>query len=282
MENVDEDGFVKARIAGFTNTLRFKHKECVNLPGVDKPYGELIRGCLTVPDDEHELCGSDMSSLEDRLKCHYIYPHDPDYAEEISTPGYDPHLSLAVSAKAITEEAMELFKKTKDKAIGLVRKTFKKTNYTAQYGAGGPRIAISAGVSEKEGRALHKAYWEKNWAIKTVAGEQTIKHVGDQMWLLNPINGFYYSLRHEKDIFSTLVQGSASYVFDLWVQNIRKKRNQLTAQFHDEIVLCVKKGFRERCEKLLRDCIQEVNDVLKLNRQLDIEVQYGLRYSDIH
>ncbi len=282
MEAVDEDGYVRARIAGLTNTLRFKHKECVNLPGVGKPYGELIRGCLTAPDDEHELCGSDMSSLEDRLKCHYIYPHDPDYAEEISTPGYDPHLSLAVSAKAITFDVMEAFKKQKDKAIALVRQTFKKTNYTAQYGAGGARIAISAGVSEKEGIALHKAYWKKNWAIKEVASEQTIKRVGDQMWLLNPINGFYYSLRYEKDIFSTLVQGSASYVFDLWVQHIRAKRDQLTAQFHDEIVICVKKGFRDRCEKLLRTCIKEVNDKLKLNRQLDIEVQYGDNYAQIH
>lgn len=281
MENVDADGYVKARINGLTNTLRFKHKECVNLPGVDKPYGELIRGCLTVPDG-HELCGSDMSSLEDRLKCHYIYPHDPDYAEEISLPGYDPHLSLAVSAKALTEMAMEAYKKKKDAITGAIRKTFKKTNYTAQYGAGGPRIAISAGVSEREGAKLHKAYWKKNWAIKVVAAEQTIKTLYGQMWLLNPINGFYYSLRYEKDIFSTLVQGSASYVFDLWVQIFRAKRDQLTAQFHDEVVLCLKIGHREECERLLRDSIEEANRQLQLNRKLDIDVQFGKRYSDIH
>lgn len=281
MENVDADGYVRARINGLTNTLRFKHKECVNLPGVDKPYGELIRGCLIAPDGE-ELCGSDMSSLEDRLKCHYIYPHDPDYAEEISLPGYDPHLSLAVSANALTEQAMEAYKVKKDHGVAAIRKTFKKTNYTAQYGAGGPRIAISAGVTEKEGHKLHAAYWKKNWAIKVVAKEQTIVTLYGQMWLLNPINGFYYSLRYEKDIFSTLVQGSASYVFDLWVQNFRARRNQLTAQFHDEVVLCVKLGNRKACEKLLRDAIKLTNEQLQLNRQLDIEVQFGQRYSDIH
>lgn len=102
------------------------------------------------------------------------------------------------------------------------------------------------------------------------------------MWLLNPINGFFYSLRYEKDIFSTLVQGSASYIFDLWVKYIRSKRPQLTAQFHDEIVLEVRQGYREKCEALLRWAIDKVNDQLKLNRSLDIDIQWGSNYSAIH
>lgn len=62
LRNVDEDGFIRARIKGLTNTLRFKHEEVVNLPGVDKPWGKELRGCLTCRDG-YELCGSDMSSL---------------------------------------------------------------------------------------------------------------------------------------------------------------------------------------------------------------------------
>lgn len=281
LEAVDEDGYVRARIAGLTNTLRFKHKEVVNLPGVDKPYGKEIRGSLTV-DEGYELCGSDMSSLEDRLKCHYIYPFDPDYAAEISLPGYDPHLSLAVSDKKCTVELMEAYKAGTDKSAAPVRKVYKKVNYTCQYGAGGPRIAMSAGVSDKEGYALHKAYWKKNWAIKEVAKEQTIRTIRGQMWLLNPINGFYYSLRYEKDIFSTLVQGSASYVFDLWVQTFRRKRNQLTASFHDEIILCIKEGFRQQCTDLLQNAISETNKILNLNRELAIDIQFGGNYAAIH
>lgn len=281
LEAVDEDGYVRARIAGLTNTLRFKHKEVVNLPGVDKPYGKEIRGSLTV-EEGWELCGSDMSSLEDRLKCHYIFPFDPKYVEEISTPGYDPHMSLAVSDKAMTFEQMEAYKAGTDKSVAPIRRMYKSVNYAAQYGAGGPRIAITAGTPEKKGMALHKAYWKKNWAIKEVAKEQTIRTIRGQMWLLNPINGFYYSLRDEKDIFSTLVQGSASYVFDLWVQTFRQKRNQLTGQFHDEVVLCIREGYRDQCEDLLRSSIAAVNDNLKLNRDLDIDVQFGSDYSQIH
>ena len=103
------DGWLKAEIAGLTNTFRFKHKKpLVNLPGVDKPYGEDIRGCLLAPEGEN-LIGCDMVSLEDTTKRHYMQPLDPDYVEEMSKEGFDPHLSLSVFAGAITEEEYEFY-----------------------------------------------------------------------------------------------------------------------------------------------------------------------------
>lgn len=58
-----KDGWLQAEIAGFTNTLRFRHaKPLVNLPSVDKPWGDVIRGCLTCPDG-YVLAGADMTSL---------------------------------------------------------------------------------------------------------------------------------------------------------------------------------------------------------------------------
>ena len=109
LENVDEGGYVKAEIQGLTNTLRFKHKICVNLPGVDKPYGEDIRGCLIAPDG-HELLGSDMASLEDRTKQGFMKSYDPDYVDEMAAPDFDPHTGLAVFAGALTQAEEEFFK----------------------------------------------------------------------------------------------------------------------------------------------------------------------------
>lgn len=109
LDNVDEQGYVQAQIQGITNTLRFKHKVCVNLPGVRKPYGELIRGCL-IADEGFELCGSDMSSLEDRTGGHFMFDFDPDYVIEKSEPGYDPHLKMAVEANLMTEDEMLFYK----------------------------------------------------------------------------------------------------------------------------------------------------------------------------
>lgn len=281
LEAADENGFIKAQINGLTNTLRFKHKTIVNLPKVGRAYGDVIRGVLIAPDG-YELCGSDMASLEDRLKQHYIFPYDPDYVNEMNRSDYDPHLSLAVLAGAISTEQMSCYINGTDKSIKPIRDVYKSGNYACQYGAGPPRLALTAGITLKEAKKVHKAYWDMNWAIKAVAEAQKVRKIGEQMWLYNPINGFWYSLRYEKDVFSTLVQGSASYVFDRWVSLFRQQRPQLTAQFHDEVVLCVRKGYRERAESLLLGAIERLNSELRLNRELGVEVQFGDRYADIH
>jgi hypothetical protein len=293
-----EDGYLKAQISGFTNTLRVKHTTIVNLPKVDKLYASSIRGAL-ISDEDHELCGSDMSSLEDRLKMHYIYPLDPDYVKEMTTEGYDPHLSLAVLANAISKQQSEDYKwyskldedekKVADKVrieiakkVKPLRDIFKNGNYSCQYGAGVAKLARTAGITIEVAKQVWETYWKKNWAIKKVASMQTVKTINDQMWLLNPISKLWYSLRYEKDIFSTLIQGTASFVFDRWVQIILETREQLTATFHDEFVLHIKKGFREPCEKLIRDAMKQLNEELKLNRELGCDVQFNERYSQIH
>jgi DNA polymerase III epsilon subunit-like protein len=102
------DGYLRASIAGLTNTLRFKHmKPLVNLPGVDKVWGKEIRECLIAPDG-YTLCGADMVSLEDTTKRHYMKPLDPDYVAEMSKEGFDPHLDLAKHAGVITQNDIDM------------------------------------------------------------------------------------------------------------------------------------------------------------------------------
>jgi len=42
--DMSDDGYLVARVGGLTNTMRFKHRELVNLPGIDSEWGEQIRG----------------------------------------------------------------------------------------------------------------------------------------------------------------------------------------------------------------------------------------------
>lgn len=109
LENVDEEGYVPASIKGLTNTLRFKHTVLVNLPSVSKLYGTDIRGCLISPDG-YELLGSDMSSLEDRTKQHFMVKYDPEYVKEMNVEGFDPHLMIGVLSGLITKEEEEFYK----------------------------------------------------------------------------------------------------------------------------------------------------------------------------
>ena len=278
---VDSEGYIKAQVQGLTNTLRFIHAVAVNIPRIDRPYGKEIRSLLTAPEG-YELCGSDMKSLEDRLKQHYIYPLDPDYVNEMNKEDWDPHLDLALSASAVTINQVIAYKSEIDTSIKPIRSIFKNGNYACQYGAGPPRLAITCNVDLSKAKEIHEAYWKRNWAIKEVASQQVIKEVDGYMWLLNPVNKYYYFLKYKKDVFSTLVQGTASYVFDLWIAFVLKQRDQLTFQFHDEGGWTIPLGFRKEMTKILTKAIDQTNKVLKLNRELGIDIQFGPNYAAIH
>jgi hypothetical protein len=279
----EQNGFVQACIQGLTNTLRFKHAVCVNLPSARKPYGLEIRGLLTAKTDNTELCGSDMCSLEDRVKQHYMWEHDEEYVKEMSKPDFDPHLDLALAAKAITQQEVQDYKNgNKLDRISQLRYNYKGGNYALQYGAGIKTLAKQLGITMKEAKVISEAYWERNWSVKAISDSMVTKEVEGSTWQFNPVSKLWYSLRSDKDKFSTLCQGTGTYLFDMWVGFILKEREQLTANFHDEIILEVKKGNRDKCVKLLENSIKKVNRMLKLNRELQVDVQFGVNYSEIH
>lgn len=282
LENANEEDEIEAQISGLTNTLRFKHKVIVNLPRTNRPYADAVRGSL-VAREGCVLVGADMSSLEDRIKQHFIYKFDPEFVEKVNIDGYDPHIELAVLGKMLTPEQGEAYRKG-DKTHKPIRDIAKNGNYACQYGAGAPKISLTTGISLAAAKEVHKAYWKINWGVKAVAEDQKVKTIDDQLWLLNPVNGFYYSLRNEKDIFSTLVQGTGAYCFDVWVGYVLLSYDKLIAQFHDEWVMEVKDTEEEinKLFQIAKDAMEESNIFLQLDRRLDCEVQKGKRYSDIH
>lgn len=289
LEEMDEQHFVKARIAGLTNTLRFKHaKPIVNMPTAPKKYWEMVRGCIVAPDENHVLCGADMSSLEDSTKQHYMYFFDPEYVMEMRTPGFDPHLDIGVRAKMLTEEEAELHKlyeKTEGKegkSFKVVRGKAKRTNFAAVYGAGPPKIALTAKMPLPQARVLHKTYWERNKAVKRVAEYAIHKTVNGQMWLYNPVSRFWYSLRYEKDKFSTLNQGTGVYCFDTWTRHVRCTGIRIAMQYHDEIMFPLLKTQEDDRRAKLKHAIEMVNQEIKLNVPLGISVQFGDNYAAIH
>lgn len=200
-----------------------------------------------------------MSALEDTTKQHYMYYFDPIYVTEMRTPGFDPHLDVAVLAGLLTQKQAQ---EHKDgiKSYKQERNLAKTVNFAGIYGAGPPKIASSTGMSLEQAKTLHKTYWERNKAVKQVVENLTIKVFFkdgsvktfkekvlensikskeiqesdiDQMWLFQPVSKFWYSLRYLKDCFSTCNQGTAVYVFDLWVKELRNRGIKINFQYHD-------------------------------------------------
>lgn len=287
LRDMDSEGYVQAKVAGITNTMRFKHAVCVNLPGVDKPYGELIRGCL-IAEEGTELCGSDMMSLEQRTKEHYLWRFDKPYVKKMMEPGYCAHVDIAVQAGWLTEEEEERHKtgdfiNEEDKAkIKAERKKAKPVNYGATYNQQPKGLARETGMPLKQAKELYEVYWRRNWAIKAVAKSTKTKAEFGTLWLFNPVSKLWYQLRNEGDIFSTLNQGTGAFCFDIWLKYVIMKLKRLTGQFHDEGIWQIKKGYRKECETVLRWAIKEANKELKLNRSLDVDVQFDNTYAGIH
>ena len=276
-----KDGYLQAGVAGLTNTFRFKHyRPLVNLPSVDKPYGDVIRGCLTCPDG-YVLAGADMTSLEDTTKRHYMKPLDPTYVEEMSREGFDPHLDLALHAGVINQDDIDKHN-SGERSLKALRKNYKVVNYSATYGVGAAKLARETGMSKGEAKTLLDAFWSRNWAIEKVASTVRVREVMDGMWLLNPVSGFWHSLRSDKDRFSTLNQSTGVFCFDTWVAICRKNGVKAVGQFHDEIIALVKKGDEGKVENLMHEAAIMLNDKVKLNVPLGTDVQFGNTYAEIH
>jgi hypothetical protein len=314
LENLDEDSKIYSRAHGLTNTLRLQHsKPCVNLPGVDKWYGKEVRGCLTVPNEDYIMCGSDISGLEDNTKQHYIYFYDSVYVDDMRVPGFDPHIDIAVLAGMLNKEDEVYFKwysklddqnkeneknnlepvyiftkdeKGKMKIIKVVRGQAKVVNFSATYGAGAVKISETLGCTLAFATTLHETYWSRNWAVKQTAKDCKVKKVKGQKWLYNPVSGFWYFLKAEKDRFSTLNQGTGVFVFDSWVRKVRQNLKPLGIkvcfQYHDELLLYCKKEYKNQVSDILNLSMKQTNEEIKLNVEIGISVDWGLNYADCH
>jgi len=201
----------------------------------------------------------------------------------MSTEGFDEHLDLAKHAGEVTQEQIDLYNQGKAPELKAVRNIFKPANYAGVYGVRELTLSRSTGMSVAKCKDLLDAYWQRNWSVNKIAKAQFIKTLKDgSMYLKNPVSGFYYSLRYEKDTFSTLNQGTGVFVFDLWVMKCRDKGVNFSLQYHDEHLSYVPLGKEEEHKKLLEEAMREVNETLKLNVEITSDIQFGESYAAVH
>ena len=239
IESTNEDGFMKAEIAGLTNTLRFKHKKPIaNLPKVSKPYGKEIRGSIIIPNEFSKFLGSDMNSLEDTTKQHYMYYYDPEYVTTMRSPGFSPHLDIGVQGEMITEDeanfyiwsdakkennanVLEIFtpkvlQSYKDMSpeeqdaeygrIAVIRGDAKQVNFSAVYGIGAPKMSLGTGWPIEKSTKMLFIYWQRNKAVKEVAADVSVKVLFRNSELNTHYTGSQLTImqKYDKDLFNEI------------------------------------------------------------------------------
>lgn len=175
------------------------------------------------------------------------------------------------------EEQKKLFLKLKG-----IRQKAKITNFSSTYKIGKEALARNSNMKLKDAAKLLKIYWERNKAILQIEEDTLTKTIGEKKWLYNPISKYWYSLRNDKDKFSTLNQGSAVYCFDIWVTYLRQLGIKIALQMHDEVLFNVKKGKEEETKQLIELAIHKVNERLKLNIEIGCSVSFNNNYADCH
>lgn len=164
------------------------------------------------------------------------------------------------------------------------RKKAKTVTYSATYGVGKRKLARTTGMTEGDAQELLDSFWRLNWSVQKFTEDlsSSVRTIGGQMWIQNPVSKFWHPLRFTKDIFSTLNQSTGVFCFDTWIAFYITKRPTIIGQFHDETINPVKVGEEQEHEKALRWAISKTNEKLKLNIDLDIDVQFGNTYAEIH
>lgn len=306
LEKVDENGYAVAFAHGFTKTLRLKHaKPFVNLPKPTSPYGDLVRGVMIAPKGSI-LIGSDVSSLEDKMKQISIYPYDPEYVDDMNRPGWDAHLDIGLKSGMISPEESDFFRwyKKKDKQkedlpeifkvysdeelseqfekVSKKRAIAKTGNYALTYGCGVPKLMESTSLKKKDAQTLYNGYWDRNWAVKKFSEDRAVKMVDGKAWIWNPITNFYYFLASEKDRFSACNQSAGVRVFDGYVYEMIRRGLKPIFQAHDEVLLVAKKEDVRFVESALKQSIDRVNAQYNFPVKIEIDIQVGGNYAEVH
>lgn len=303
LKNVDENGYVRFGAGGFTRTLRLKHRApFANMPKITAKYGDIIRGAIIAPEGM-VIIGSDVSSLEDRMRQINIYKYDPEFVKEQVEPGYDGHLSLGVASNIISLEDSVFYKWYKKggydirgcppsyigrhhekefSRLDAEREVLKTSNYALVYGAGVPKLSETIKKSRRIASIIHEGYWKKNWSVLKFAEDLHVKEAGGKSWVFNPVSKLYYHLKNDKDRFAACNSSAGVRVFDGWIYNMVDKGLVIPFQYHDEIFLYAYPENVDKIKNIMRNSMKEVNRMFRFPLDIEIDVKVGERYSEVH
>ena len=194
------------------------------------------------------------------------------------------------------------------------------TGNSSVYKVGAPTLAKNLDCTKEEAETILDGYWTMNKSVLDVEKDLLLKVIHktgevkvyktvdflpkdnskkekkrcqklqnsflqtvNTMYILNPVSNFWISLRYFKDIFSSLNQSTAVFVFDCYLQEVRKRVNTVMLQIHDEYLCYFNNNIsKDSILKYLKECISKVNDKIKFSIPMDISADFGVNYAECH
>ena len=244
-----------------------------NIP-IRNEYGKMIRKAF-IPSNDCVILSSDYSQIELRVMSHMA---NIESLKEAFINGIDVH----------TKTASDIFKVSTNDVTKDMRRMAKATNFGIIYGISKYGLSENLGISPKEAGEFMDNY------LKTYPGieefkKQTIdeayklgyvKTLTNRKRYIDELKNANYMIRQsgERIALNTPIQGTAADMIKLAMVNIDKRfkseniKSKMIIQVHDELVFDT---LNSELDKVINIVTEEMNNVIKLNVPLSVDIEYG-------
>ncbi|MFG2499542.1 DNA polymerase I [Streptomyces sp. NPDC048441] len=245
-----------------------------NIP-VRTDEGRAIRRGFVVGEGFESLMTADYSQIELRVMAHLS---EDEGLLEAFTSGEDLHTTVASQVFGVERSAVDAEMRRKIKAM----------SYGLAYGLSAFGLSQQLNIEAGEARALMDTYFERFGGVRDYlrravdearATGYTETMLGRRRYLpdLNSDNRQRREMA-ERMALNAPIQGTAADIVKIAMLNVdtaltkAKLKSRMLLQVHDEIVLEIAPGEREKVEKLVRE---EMAGAVTLRASLDVSVGVG-------
>jgi DNA polymerase-1 len=234
--------------------------------------GRTIRDTFIVGNGYAELMTADYSQIEMRIMAHLS--GDAALIEAFQS-GFDFH--AATAARVFSVEPTEV--------SGAQRAKIKAMNYGLAYGLSAFGLSQQLRISTEEARELMDEYFALISVVDKARKDGYTETIFGRRRFLPDLTSDNRQRREmaERMALNAPIQGSAADIIKVAMLGVHRGlaaaglRTRMLLQVHDELVLEVAEGERERAEALVR---AEMGNAYPLEVPLDVSVGFGRSWND--
>ncbi|MGH3469649.1 MAG: DNA polymerase I, partial [Thermocrispum sp.] len=282
LRSVSDDGRIHTTLQqtiAATGRLSSLEPNLQNIP-IRTEEGRRIRETFIVGDGYAELMTADYSQIEMRIMAHLS--EDAELIEAFQS-GFDFHAATAARVFGVEPEAVSTEQRAKIKAM----------NYGLAYGLSAFGLSAQLRISTDEARGLMDEYFDRFGGVRDYL--QSVVLAAGKAGYTETIFGRRRYLpdltsdnRQRREMAERMalnapIQGSAADIIKVAMLNVHRGlaeaglRSRVLLQVHDELVLEVAEGERERIEPLVRE---QMGAAYELAVPLEVSVGYGRSWND--
>ena len=244
-----------------------------NIP-IRNEYGKMIRKAFE-PSLDSVILSSDYSQIELRVMSHMA---NIESLKDAFLNGIDVH----------TKTASDIYKVPTSEVTKDMRRMAKATNFGIIYGISQYGLSENLGISSKEAKEFMDNYLAtypgiEEFKKKTIADAYKngyVKTLTNRKRYIEELKNANYMIRQsgERIALNTPIQGTAADMIKLAMVNIDKRfkreniKSKMIIQVHDELVFDCLNSELDKVISIVKD---EMDNVIKLDVPLDVDIEYG-------